>query len=522
MNTMNSPVMCRREFAKGAMGLFGWGMFAGALGGCSLAPGKSGQRLVLGIISDIHIRLVRRDGKDSFDGEDRFRSALEWFRDRGVDGVTISGDLADHGLVEELEAVGRIWRSVFPDDKAPDGRRVERLFVYGNHDWEGFKYGNAAKNLFGKDFAAHTIHADLAAAWKKAFGEDYSPVWRKDVRGYTVVGAHWIADRCRAFEEVGVPQAPEWFRENGSAIDPSKPFFYLQHPPPKNTCHGAWLWGHDDGRITATLSQYPNAVALTGHSHATLSSEKAIWQGGFTAIDVSSLSYTGLSFGDLDPFVRENDNNEGKLSATNPAKIMRRMPTGDGHQGMLAVVYDDRIVFERRDFVSGGKLGDDWVVPLPSKKPMPFAFEPRAAASIAPEFPAGAALAVRMTTGKNRGGGNVKSEERRVLEVEIPAANRAGGGRVFDFAVEISGSDGGTDRKYAFASGFHRSADAGEACSPTVFQVDADLLKAKGELLIKVFPRNSFGVAGGSIAATFAPQTVSQQQTADFWYNTRS
>jgi hypothetical protein len=135
---------------------------------------------------------------------------------------------------------------------------------------------------------------------------------------------------------------------------------------------------------------------------------------------------------------------------------------------------------------------------------MPFAFAPRAAVSIAPEFPAGAALAARMTTGKNRGGGSVKSEERRVLEVTIPAANRAGSGRVFDYAVEISGKDGGTDRKFVFASGFHRSAGTKEANSPTVLQVDAGLLQAKGALLIKAIPRNSFGVAGSAVGMEFS------------------
>ena len=54
---MNSHMMCRREFAKGAMGLFGWGMFAGALGGCSTVSGGSGPRLVFGVVSDIHFRM---------------------------------------------------------------------------------------------------------------------------------------------------------------------------------------------------------------------------------------------------------------------------------------------------------------------------------------------------------------------------------------------------------------------------------------------------------------------------------
>ena len=507
--------MDRREFAKGAAGFFGWGMFAGGFGGCRLLSGGSGPKLTFGAISDIHIRLVRRDGKDVFEGEEAFREALVWFRDQGVDGVTISGDLADLGLVEELEAVGRVWRSVFPGDRAPDGRPVARLFVYGNHDWEGFCYhgGDPAKRLFGADFEAHTIRRDLAGAWKRAFGEDYSPVWRKEVKGYVFVGAHWIADRCRWYGETGVPQAPGWFEENGGAIDPAKPFFYLQHPPPKDTCHGPWLWGHDDGRITAALSKYRNAVSLTGHSHMTLTSERAIWQGAFTAIDVGSLSYTGLCFGDLDPFTRENDSNAGNLAGTNAAKIMCRMETHDGHQGMLVRVYDDRVVFERRDFASGEKLGADWSVPVPAADPPPYAFAPRAATSVAPEFPAGAVLSARLTTGRNRGGSGAKPEERRVLEVTIPAADRAGAGRVFDYAVEISGKDGGTDRKYVFAAGFHRSAGTQEAHAPTVLQVDAGLLRARGELLIRAVPRNSFGVSGSALALAFAPL---RRAAADF------
>ena len=490
----------RRDFAKGALGLFGWGMFAGGLYGSSLLPEATKPRLSLGIISDIHIRLVRKDGKNSFEGGEMFRKTLEWFRNQGVDGVTISGDLADRGYIEELEEVGRIWRSVFPGDTAPDGRHVERLFVYGNHDWEGFKYNDAGIWMFGADCSKHTIRTDLAAAWKKAFGEEYSPVWRKEVKGYTFIGAHWTADWCKGFWETGVPQAPEWFKENGSTIDPSKPFFYIQHPPPKDTCHGPWLWGHDDGRLTKTLSQYHNAIALTGHSHASLTQEKAIWQGAFTAIDVGSLSYTGLEYGDLRPYWRENDNSNREEAAENGKKIMRRMSTGDGHQGMVARVYDGLVVFERRDFGSMEKLGADWAAPLPVKEPLPFAFEPRAAASLAPQFPTGAALAIRMTTGKNRGGWGVKSEERQVLEVTISAANRPGAGRVFDYALEISGKDGGTDRKFVFAAGFHRPAGSKEAGMPTVFQVDAALLKAKGDYRVKVVPRNCFGVAGDAIA----------------------
>ena len=45
---------------------------------------------------------------------------------------------AEWEYVEELEAVAEAWYRVFPNDRAPDGRTVEKVFVYGNHDWQGW------------------------------------------------------------------------------------------------------------------------------------------------------------------------------------------------------------------------------------------------------------------------------------------------------------------------------------------------------------------------------------------------
>ena len=71
----------------------------------------------------------------------------------------------------------------------------------------------------------------------------------------------------------------------------------------------------------------------------------------------------------------------GSGTSEDPYKIMHKMRIHSGHQGMVLRVYDDCMVFERRDFEDLGLLGDDWVVPLPSAVPMPFAYAKRAAAS---------------------------------------------------------------------------------------------------------------------------------------------
>lgn len=513
MNKTMSDASCcdltRGEFLKTA---FLFGIFAsGAMRPFRAAAGvftNGKPELTLGILTDIHVSIRKNGDGWRFEGEDVLKRAFEHFRDSGADGVAICGDMADYGLREELNAVARCWYSVFPDDKAPDGRHVEKLFVYGNHDWDGYTYGNMAAKLFGDAGYDHSIRKDFAAAWREAFREEFTPVWRKEVKGYTFIGAHWDSTHYWRRGERDVHKAVPWFEANGTTIDTSRPFFYLQHPPLKDTCHGAWVWGHDTGEMTEVLSKYPNAIALSGHSHASLADDRAIWQGTFTSIGCGSLKYTGLVYGDVAPFGRENDNPMSSQGGEDAQKIMRRMPTGDGHDGLLARVYPDRIVFTRMDFGSMAPLGDDWVMPLPAVKPMPLAFAARAPRSVAPEFPAGAALTVGMARGKNRGGKNVKSEDQAALEIVIPPVNRSCAGKILDYRVTIAGSNGACDERYVFAEGFYRAAASDRAKSPTVCRLAIARLAAAGELKIEVRPRNSFGVEGRALSARFSLSDV--------------
>ena len=88
-------------------------------------------------------------------------------------------------LVEELESVAEAWNRVFPGDKAPDGRRVERLFVTGNHDLVGYTYANSDKvaHLYPDvtERKRHLLHSDMAAQWERIFGEPYRPAFVKAV-----------------------------------------------------------------------------------------------------------------------------------------------------------------------------------------------------------------------------------------------------------------------------------------------------------------------------------------------------
>ncbi len=449
----------RRFFIAGAASF-------GAFGGCRMLRASAGAaegkpNLVFGVVSDIHFSVY--GGPKALENSQTFRHTLEWFRDQGADAVMVVGDMADNGMVEQLQRVADAWYSVFPNDKAPDGRKVEKLFVYGNHDWEGWRYGSHAEKRFpdAAERAKHILASDYAGNWERIFHEPYSPVYRKDIKGYAFIGSHWRGAGCRGRDETGTPGIGDYLAANGGKIDPALPFFYFQHPHPKDTCYGSWAWGRDVGESTKALSAFSNAIAFSGHSHYTLTDERSIWQGAFTSLGTSSLRYTGMPDERCQPFGYENTRGSAKYD---PYKVMKRFASGDGRQGMLVRVYPDHVSFARREFVYDTFLGDDWVLPLQSAEPKPFSFAARAAKSPAPAFPAGSAIVVTSAKAKNRGlkatkkgAKDVPSVMKDCLKLEFPPADAVAKARAFEYEVAIEKKDGAREVRRVLPPGFNMS-----------------------------------------------------------------
>ena len=411
--------MDRRDFLKrGAL-------LAGAL--CldfkSFAASTSGlskPNLVIGVLSDVHVRTA--------DDVPMLEKAFTRFRDEGVDGVIIAGDMADTGLERQMKQVADAWFRVFPKDKRPDGGHVERLFVYGNHDTEGQNYG-AMDKFMTKEEQEKAKKTELIGDrkeyyWKKYYHETYSQIYMKEVKGYKFVGVHWYGWN-------GTPGIQEFLDKNRTKLQGSKPFFFFQHPHPKGTCSGPAAWGQDDGASTKALSDYPNCVAFSGHSHHNLQDERTIWQGAFTSVGTSSLSYTcGLG---------GRENMEECYNSQMPA-----VDESDGKQGMLMRVYDDRITLERIDFMYGLPLGDNWVIPLPAVGDAPLAFDKRADKAVAPQFAAADKVTVTRAKGKSR-----KGEEQMQTTVHFPAVLQSRTGvRAYDYEVTLEMQDYDVVREY--------------------------------------------------------------------------
>ena len=486
--------MITRRFFIGGAAAFGSQVLFGIPRGFD--PGR--PKLRFGVITDVHLAF---NGKELIRiwNTDTVRRTFEWFRDQGVDAVLCGGDVADRSQIDEMRAFAETWFSVFPDDRRPDGGRVERVFVTGNHDVNHLGPLKNATWLSYYNHDAARITADamtlrpggIAQAWEECFGEKYEQIYRKTVKGYDFIGGHWG-------DWSGVGDIEGFMRKVGPTLDPSKPFFYVQHPHPKDTVYADWAWGADDGRSTRALSAFPNAVAFTGHSHFTLTSDWSIWQGAFTSVGTASLSArVDASYGG-----RENG---GPLFPGEKAHMDKGVVT-DVRQGMIVTVYDDLVSIERHDFDSNLPLGEPWVFTTPAGSASPYVPATRSAAVGAPLFDEGAEVTV--ADGAPRHAGCDKDVRHVTVRFPVPAPK--GDTRAFDFEVALMATYNNVTKPFKVkrvmcpSAHFPPAKEAKEAIC--VFAAD-ELPKAKSRRWISagyhfaVTPVSSMGVRGNTICS---------------------
>ena len=311
-----------------------------ALAGCSILSPTPPPELTVGIISDVHI---------PFEGPERLRLALKFFDQRKVDAVLICGDLTHFGLIRELRHFRDIWELTFRGNRRSDGEPIVPLFIYGDHDTGGYMHefddGEPPCKLHGID--RETVRRELiknigsGAAWKHVFGEDWDYVQVKDIKGYRFILSHYYG----TIHQEPPPNLAERFKVAVAELPADRPFFFVQHRVYPNTVEAhPWnteWWCADCDVSNGLLQKHSNAVALCGHAHSNLLNEKNFWRGGFTAVEVPSLS---------------------ELAYPRSLGIDREKTDNTSVQCLIMNVWPHRVVFERLDALRVEKIAQDWIV----------------------------------------------------------------------------------------------------------------------------------------------------------------
>ena len=439
-------------------------------------------KLTFGVVSDPHMGVNALTPMF-------LENALRRLAEANVDAVVCPGDIAHSGLISEMEMFADIWNRVFPDGRGPDGRKVELLLVTGNHDidaWGGRWNGFTEEELAAKRF----FHGDNPEkTWRRLFGQEWSPVWRREVKGFTFLGAQW-----RTVE----PPIEEFVAKVAPTLDPAKPFFYIQHAHPKGTCHDGYCDVDDGGEATRALSPFPNAVAFSGHSHCVLADEKGVWQGAFTSIGAGCTRDEPLLFYRSDEYVNTavtwHSSYQTKLMAPVSNESEGRNAGGDFE---LVEVFADHLVVHRLSVTFAEPIGPAWVVPLPAQEGGPLDFAHRAAEGAPPQFPADAEVRVEFCPdGHALEGPGHRGEP--CVAVTFPCAENVGGHRVFDYEVRAEVEGGEAVVRRIIAPGFNFPEKYANLPGTCLFLPSE--LPADKPIRFTVIPRDCFGGAGQRIS----------------------
>ena len=466
----------RRRFVGGALAL--------AMVGRGSAGRLALPNLRFGVLSDVHI-----GGKPG--AEATAEKALRWFASENVDAVLCPGDIAHSGLIEELEKFAAVWHKVFPGNGERgmgNGERVELMISTGNHDVDA--WGGRWNKFTEEQMDAQRFNwkSNPQKTWRRFFNQDWSLIWRREVKGYTFIGAQWSSLN---------PPVGEYFRAHATELRGSKPFFYCQHAHPKGTCHGAYSMGDDKGESVAALSPFPNAVALTGHSHCAISDERTVWQGAFTSIGAGCVheGAGGFNYDNVTAYWHPSFRKKLMGSMADPLSF-----GGDAKGGGCEIVevYDDHLVVRRQSVAFMRPIGPAWTVPIPARKSGPFDFavrtESRRVQGAVPQFAAEAKIVAEFCP-KGHALEGVGHKGEPCIHVAFPRARTVKGSRVFDYTVEAI-ADGMPSPVVSriVAAGFAYPEECADL--PGECLLSATDLPRDRPIRFTVTPRDCFGLAG--------------------------
>lgn len=321
--------------------------------------------LRIGILSDVHIS----QSVWGLRQHERLKKAFLFFKQKGVDGVLISGDLQENldmaTAQKNIREFTDIWFSIFPDNiNDLTGERVEPLFIYGNHD--------------------RTLSE--AGYWPSELGS-FQEGWLKEVKGYWFVGAHYTKEGTQTVTEL-LHQAQK--------LSGDQPFFYTQHLPVKDTLFGtdAGLLGAG-GSVYSVLQNVENCVVFTGHTHIPITDERSIWQPEdddkprFTAVNCATTNYAYIKSSNLDVNGCGDDTQQGLYMLVEGSVV-----TLERYSFYPMQLHMDRDGDIHADAEQAALQGKPWVFNACQTRQKPYAYKTRCAQARKPEFAPDAVLEV--------------------------------------------------------------------------------------------------------------------------------
>ena len=229
-----------------------------------------------------------------------------------IDALLLAGDIADYGLKKEYERFFRVFHKYQNDLK---------LFVtMGNHDARFFyKTASHAVNTGIEKLLGIKLHG--------------KPYYSYDVNGYTFIV---ICTEKAVLEKAYISKEQISFldKELKRATESGKPCFLMCHQPFAFTHGLPEVWktgdmGEQNDEVRAIVEKYKNVFFINGHLHGGVCDYvEAILNKENNVVSISIPGY-------------RKENNFGQT---------------DAGAGYLCEVYDNKVVFRARNFLTGKNM----------------------------------------------------------------------------------------------------------------------------------------------------------------------
>ncbi len=337
------------------------------------------------VLSDIHISGIwGMEGR-----EKRFKDIIAWYKEYTGDKLNaflFNGDFTDAmasrdnvviseaGFSRDFDEAKAIQNAnefrIIKNCLATIDDKTEIIYTLGNHD------GNQNRERFITEFSSKNEIGDNKN-FERMYRTDLDlDAMREGIRHCVVGGYHIIC--LNIFQDYTEPLAlvKKWLDEI-TAAEPDKYVFVMFHCKVPNTLISSNGWG-SCAPLGELLENYPQVVLITGHTHSPLQNERAIWQGGYTAVEASCMDYIHYT----------------TLKEVNVSHDMYYSQA----QGLLMQIdTEGNLRIKKLDLKKKCEINDAWILPKPSSdgSHLKLYTNDRAHKHPAPEFKADAKITLK-------------------------------------------------------------------------------------------------------------------------------
>lgn len=199
----------------------------------------------------------------------------------GLDALILNGDTVDQGIKKQYD---ELKRTMFKNKPFLPNAIIKNI---GNHEF--FNYDievNSPQDV--KNFINRYLEF---AGEEKVYHDDW-------IKGYHFIslgsedGNSETLDSIRAY--ISEQQQTWLIDELAEDYEKDKPIFVFLHQPLNSNPNNGWVGSEQSDQIRKILSEYPEVILFTSHTHADLTEKSVVLNQPFTKVHTGAVHYTIL------------------------------------------------------------------------------------------------------------------------------------------------------------------------------------------------------------------------------------